>query len=60
MVFRINASRAVEFRLWNCIAHSRGSNRAISKSNSRKVIATRKNLIEKDNQAEFIRSNLHS
>lgn len=42
------------------IAHGRGSNKAISKSNSRNVIATRKNFIEKGSRAELVGSNPHS
>lgn len=42
------------------IAHGRGSRRAISRSNKRKVIATRKNFIEKGRRAELVGSNPHS
>lgn len=45
-MIRINAIRAVEFRLEICKARGRGSSRAISKSNNRNAIATRKNFIE--------------
>lgn len=41
-------------------AHGRGSKRAISRSNSRKVIATRKNFIEKGRRADPIGSKPHS
>lgn len=41
-------------------AHGRGSNSAISKSNNRNVIATRKNFIEKGRRAEPIGSKPHS
>lgn len=46
IVIRINAIRAVEFRLEICKARGRGSSRATSKSNNRNAIATRKNFIE--------------
>lgn len=42
------------------IAHGRGSSRAISRSNSKNVIATRKNFIEKGRRAELVGSNPHS
>lgn len=48
------------FRLLNCAAHGRGRRRAISRSNSKNVIATRKNFIEKGSRAEPIGSNPHS
>lgn len=41
-------------------AHGRGKRRAISRSNSKNVIATRKNFIEKGNRAEPMGSNPHS
>lgn len=44
----------------NCRAHGRGRSSAISRSNRRKVIATRKNFIEKGSRAELIGSNPHS
>lgn len=43
-----------------CDAHGSGRSRAISKSNRRKVMATRKNFIEKGKRAEPIGSNPHS
>lgn len=46
------------FVVWR--AHGRGNSRAISKSKSRKVIATRKNFMEKGMRAEFSGSNPHS
>lgn len=42
------------------MAHGRGSSRAISRSNSRKVMATRKNFIENGMRAGFRGSNPHS
>lgn len=42
------------------MAHGIGSRSAISRSNSRKVIATRKNFIENGRRAELIGSNPHS
>lgn len=41
-------------------AHGSGSSRAISRSNSRKVMATRKNFIEKGMRAGFSGSKPHS
>lgn len=46
--------------LGNCKAHGSGKSNAISRSNSKKVIATRKNFIEKGRRAELIGSNPHS
>lgn len=46
------------FVVW--IAQGRGSSKAISRSNSRKVMATRKNFIEKGRRAELVGSNPHS
>lgn len=43
-----------------CTAHGRGSRRAISRSNRRNVIATKKNFIEKGRRAELVGSNPHS
>lgn len=42
------------------IAHGRGSKRAISKSNRRNVMATRKNFIENGRRAELDGSKPHS
>lgn len=42
------------------MAHGSGSNNAISRSNNKKVIATRKNFIENGSRAEPIGSNPHS
>lgn len=47
-------------RLLNWVAHGRGRRRAISKSNNKKVIATRKNFIEKGSRADPMGSNPHS
>ena len=41
-------------------AHGSGSRRAISRSNSKKVIATRKNFIENGRRADPSGSNPHS
>lgn len=46
------------FVVWR--AHGRDNSRAISKSNSRKVMATRKNFIENGMRAGFSGSKLHS
>lgn len=46
--------------LFVCEAQGRGSSSAISKSNSRNVIATRKNFIEKGKRADPMGSNPHS
>lgn len=59
-MIRMNAMVVGIFMLGNCIAHGSGRSSAISRSNSRKVIATRKNFIEKGKRAELIGSNPHS
>lgn len=59
-MIRMNAMIVGIFMLGNCIAHGNGRSSAISRSNSRKVIATRKNFIEKGKRAELIGSNPHS
>lgn len=41
-------------------AHGRGRSRAISRSNSKNVIATRKNFMEKGRRADPMGSNPHS
>ena len=46
------------FVVWR--AHGRDNSRAISRSNSRKVIATRKNFIENGIRAGFSGSKPHS
>lgn len=43
-----------------CVAHGRGSNSAISRSNSKNVMATRKNFMEKGRRADPMGSNPHS
>lgn len=48
------------FKLVVWVAQGRGRSKAISKSNRRKVIATRKNFIEKGSRAEPMGSNPHS
>lgn len=48
----------VIFVVWT--AHGRGNNRAISRSNNRNVIATRKNFIENGSRAELVGSKPHS
>lgn len=57
---RINAMVASVIISEYCIAHGRGRSSAISRSNRRKVIATKKNFIEKGSRAELIGSNPHS
>lgn len=42
------------------MAHGRGNRRAISRSNRRNVMATRKNFIEKGSRAELVGSKPHS
>ena len=46
--------------LFVCEAQGRGSSSAISRSNSKNVIATKKNLIEKGRRADPMGSNPHS
>lgn len=50
----------VRLRLVACDAHGRGSKRAISRSNSRKVIAIRKNFKENGRRADSMGSKPHS
>ena len=57
---RVDATATSMFVLGNCIAHGNGRSSAISRSNSRKVIATRKNFIENGSRAELMGSNPHS
>lgn len=59
-MMRVNAMTVGVLTSGNCIAHGRGRSSAISRSNSRKVIATRKNFIEKGRRAELMGSNPHS
>lgn len=42
------------------MAHGSGNSRAISKSNNRNVMATRKNFIENGKRAELVGSKPHS
>lgn len=60
MVSRAKVSNIVVCTWVVCIAHGRGSSRAISKSNKRNVIATRKNFIENGRRADPVGSNPHS
>lgn len=45
---------------WSWVAHGRGRRRAISRSNRRKRMATRKNRIENGSRAEPSGSKPHS
>lgn len=51
---------SIVFRLLACDAHGRGRSRAISRSNSRNVMATRKNFMENGRRADPMGSNPHS
>lgn len=51
---------SIVVRLFVWIAQGKGSRRAISRSKRRKVIATRKNFIEKGRRADPIGSKPHS
>lgn len=51
-------SIVISLLVWE--AHGSGNSSAISRSNSKKVIATRKNFIEKGRRAEPIGSKPHS
>lgn len=57
---RIEVQVSVVVGDWSWIAHGRGSSRAISRSNKRNRIATRKNRIEKGSRADPRGSNPHS
>lgn len=48
------------FRLLACDAYGKGRSRAISRSNSKNVMATRKNFMEKGRRADPMGSNPHS
>lgn len=48
------------FKLLAWDAHGRGKRRAISRSNNRNVMATRKNFMEKGRRADPMGSNPHS
>lgn len=51
---------SIVFRLSTCDAHGSGRSSAISRSNNRNVIATRKNFMEKGRRADPMGSNPHS
>lgn len=51
---------SVVFRLIDCEAHGSGRRRAISRSNSKNVMATRKNFMEKGKRADPSGSKPHS
>lgn len=51
---------SIMFKLVVCEAHGNGRRSAISRSNRRNVMATRKNFIEKGRRADPIGSNPHS
>lgn len=51
-------SMVFRFVVWD--AHGRGRRRAISKSKSKNVMATKKNFMEKGRRADPIGSNPHS
>lgn len=57
---RNRAVASIVSRLLAWDAHGRGNRSAISRSNSRNVIATRKNFMEKGRRADPIGSNPHS
>lgn len=59
-MIRVNAIVTGVSMFENCIAQGSGRSNAISRSNSRKVIATKKNFIENGSRAELIGSNPHS
>lgn len=58
MSARAIVSIMLSWFVWD--AQGNGRSNAISRSNSRKVIATKKNFIEKGKRAEPIGSNPHS
>lgn len=60
MEIRISAMVITGVRRVNWMAHGIGRRSAISRSNKRKVIATRKNFIENGKRAVPIGSNPHS
>lgn len=57
---RMKADVIIVVILLDWLAHGRGSKRAISRSNSKNVMATRKNFIEKGRRAELVGSKPHS
>lgn len=60
MRIKIRAMVSISLMLFVWDAHGRGNKRAISRSNKRKVIATRKNFIENGRRADPIGSKPHS
>lgn len=60
MRIKIRAIVNISLILFVWDAHGRGNKRAISRSNNRKVIATRKNFIENGRRADPIGSKPHS
>lgn len=60
MVIRTRATVSMSFRLFVWDAQGRGRSSAISRSNRRNVMATRKNFMEKGRRAEPIGSKPHS
>lgn len=60
MIINISDDVVISGKLVVCRAHGRGSSRAISRSNSRKVMATKKNFMEKGMRAGYAGSNPHS
>lgn len=60
MKIKIRAIVSVSFRLVVWDAQGSGKRSAISRSNRRNVIATRKNFMENGRRAELIGSNPHS
>lgn len=60
MEINVSAIMSVVSRLFDCEAHGNGRSNAISKSNSKNVMATRKNFIEKGRRADPSGSKPHS
>lgn len=56
----IMAQISVEVGEWSWVAHGRGRSRAISRSNSKNRIATRKNRMENGSRADPRGSKPHS
>lgn len=56
----MRAVDSISLILLVCVAQGRGRRSAISRSNRRNVIATRKNFIEKGRRADPVGSNPHS
>lgn len=59
-MIRKSAMVSIVFKLVVCEAHGSGRRSAISRSNRRNVMATRKNFMEKGRRADPIGSNPHS